>query len=316
MRTNLIPVFVGVFLGGALAAQDAQINARDAFFSAADMVAVNKQGQSKGQKSARAASPAPAKPSTGGTKPDSTRVSGPRPEFASAPSVKDAESHFQFVSQKQSQAPPLGLRYSILKKTSSGLAEVRSDSEFKAGDSIRLSVMGNQKGYLYVIARGASGIWAPLFPHPESSQQSNEIVPGRQYQVPGGAGEYFTFDEQAGEEKLFVLLSTRPVQDIEELIQSVSGKGTALPDRPAAAGRPATMQAKNSFDDRWIDQLRLQVQSRDLVFTKVDKEAASSAEKSAPGVEAEQATYVVNTASLSGTGTGGRVVVDLTLRHK
>jgi len=314
MRTNLIPIFVGVFLCSAsLAAQDARINARDAFFSAADMVAVNKQGQSKSQKSAKAGTAAPAKPATGGTKTDGARVSGPKPELAASPAVKDAEAHFQLVSQKQQAPSALGLRYSILRKTPNGMMEVRSDSEFKAGDSIRLSVMGNQKGYLYVIARGSSGIWSPLFPHPESSQQSNEIVPGRQYQVPGGPGEAFTFDEQAGEEKLFILLSTRPVQDIEELIQSLAGSGPVLPDRPVQASRPATMQAKNDYDDSWIDKLRLQVQSRDLVFTKVDKDAPA-AEKS--GADAEQAVYVVNTAGLTGTGTGGRVVVDLNLRHK
>ncbi|MBI5083282.1 MAG: DUF4384 domain-containing protein [Acidobacteria bacterium] len=316
MRTNLTPFHFGAILTGlavaGLAAQEAQINARDAFFSAADLLAVNKGQPAKGQKTAKAATPA-AKPPSGAAKPDAGRASGPKPELALSAPPKDTEEHFRLVSQKSAQPLPMGLRYSLLKKGSEGVVEVRTDAEFRAGDSIRLSVMGNQKGYLYVIARGTSGVWSPLFPHPESSQQGNEIVPGRAYQVPGGPGEYFTFDEQPGEEnfdeqpgeeKVFIMLSNRPVSDIEELIQSLTGKGPSLPDRPVQAVKPSTMQAASGYDDGWVEKLRAQVQSRDLVFTRVEKEAAQAG---------EQAVYVVNTA---GAASGGRVVVDLSLKHR
>ena len=308
MRTNLTPFHFGAILTGlavaGLAAQEARINARDAFFSAADLLAVNKGQPAKGQKSAKAGTATPVKPPAGAPKPEVGRASGPKPELALSAPPKDTEEHFRLVSQKSAQPLPMGLRYSLLKKSAEGVVEVRTDSEFRAGDSIRLSVMGNQKGYLYVIARGTSGIWSPLFPHPESTQQGNEIVPGRVYQVPGGPGEYFTFDEQAGEEKVFIMLSNRPVGDIEELIQSLTGKGPALPDRPSQAVKPSTVQASSAYDDGWVEKLRAQVQSRDLVFTRVEKEAAQAG---------EQAVYVVNTASAV---SGGRVVVDLSLRHR
>lgn len=301
-----------------LAAQEAQINARDAFFSAADMVAVNKQGQAPAKTSR------PAKTQPVGTKSDPGKASRPKPELAKSqpvqlpPTAATAEAHFRLASESQPEAVrPMGLRYSILKKTASGLMETPADSEFRAGDSIRLSVMGNQKGYLYVIARGSSGVWTPLFPHPESAQQTNEIVPGRIYQVPGGEGEYFTFDEQAGEEKLFVVLSRKPVEDIEEIIGGITGSKAGVPAAPAARPqRPPMEQASLKLDDSWVDRLRAQVASRDLVFTKVAPGAGEAAQTQAPAAAAEQAVYVVNTAGTSSTGDGGRIVVDLVLRHK
>jgi hypothetical protein len=171
--------------------------------------------------------------------------------------------------------------------------------------------MGNRRGYLYVIARGSSGVWSPLFPHPESTQTSNEIVPGRLYQIPGGEGEYFTFDEQPGDERLFLVFSLKPVEDLEELIGGLSGKKPALADRPARPVAPPTLSA-GRYDDTWMEQLRARIQARDLVFTKVDRDTASA--PSPVGSGPESAVYVVN-ASTGGPGEG-RVVAELTLRHR
>ena len=293
------------FLAGA---QEPLINARDAFFSASDMVAVQKKTAAK--KSAKTVPVRRTEPA----RPEGGKSAGPKPELASAPPLREAESYFQKVSLTPENLPPMGLRYSLLKRTPQGLVEVSPETEFHAGDSIRLSVMGNRRGYLYVIARGSSGVWSPLFPHPESSQLSNEIVPGRLYQVPGGEGEYFTFDEQPGEERLFVLFSARPVEDLEELISTLSGKRAPAPDRPARPAMAPTMSASNRYNDAWVDQLRAQVQSRDLVFTKVDKDTAAAPAPVGAGPEA--AVYVVN-ASTAGAGAGaGRVVAELTLRHR
>jgi hypothetical protein len=303
--SGLLAVALAGFLAGA---QEPLINARDAFFSASDMMAVQKKQAPK--RSAKTVPVRRAEPA----RPEGGKSAGPKPELAAAPPLQEAESYFQTVALTPEKLPPMGLRYSLLKRTPQGLVEVGTDSEFRAGDSIRLSVMGNRRGYLYVIARGSSGVWSPLFPHPESSQMSNEIVPGRLYQIPGGEGEYFTFDEQPGEEKLFVLFSARPVEDLEELIGTLSGKRAPAPDRPARPAPAPTLSASARYNDAWVDQLRAQVQSRDLVFTKVDKDTASAAAPVGGGPEA--AVYVVN-ASTAGAAAGpGRVVAELTLRHR
>ncbi|MCX7603409.1 MAG: DUF4384 domain-containing protein [Bryobacteraceae bacterium] len=305
-RTSLSGLLLAALAGFLAGAQEPLINARDAFFSAADMVAVQKKtAAKKAAKTAPARRPEPAR--------EPGKTGGPKPELAAAPPLSQAEAYFQKVSLTPQNQPPLGLRYSLLKRTPQGLVEVSTETEFRAGDSIRLSVMGNRRGYLYVIARGSSGVWSPLFPHPESSQPGNEIVPGRLYQIPGGEGEYFTFDEQPGDERLFLVFSLKPVEDLEELIGGLSGKKPVLPDRPAKAAAPPTLSA-GRYDDAWVEQLRNRIQSRDLVFTKVDKDAASAPSPVGGGPEA--AVYVVN-ASTAGSAAGeGRVVAELTLRHR
>jgi len=232
-----------------------------------------------------------------------------QPEVAKRrPVPQNAEAHFQTVAQKASL--PLGVRYSILKKSDAGLAEVKPDAVFHSGDRIRISVMGNQKGYLYVIARGSSGVWTPLFPHPDSSERQNEIVPGRKYQVPGGPGEYFLFDQQAGGEKVFILLSKTPVTDLDALILSLKPGSRPAALAPPEA-QPTQLEARNRLNDGLVDHLRNEVQARDLVFTRTD---TGPDEAEAAGAPEEKAVYVVNQNSAGKADS--RVVVDLTLSHK
>jgi hypothetical protein len=306
ISTSLSGLLMAALAGFLAGAQEPQINARDAFFSAADMLAVQKKAVAK-----KSAKTAPARRQEPAREPG--RTAGPKPELAAAPSLQNAESWFQQVSLAPQNLPPLGLRYSLLKRTAEGMIEVSPDSEFRAGDSIRLSVMGNRRGYLYVIARGSSGIWSPLFPHPESAQQGNEIVPGRLYQIPGGEGEYFTFDEQPGDERLFLVFSVKPVEDLEELIANLSGGRPPARERPSRPAAPPVMSA-GRYDDAWVAQLRAQVQSRDLVFTKVDKQTSSAPAPVGGGTEA--AVYVVNASTAGASGAAGRVVAELTLRHR
>ncbi len=252
-------------------------DARDMFFSSVEMLDGAKE------------TPA-AKPAAGAVKPTPAakpHVNPVPPKTVKArPSTPDAEAHF--AGQKGTLL--LGLRYSILLKTPAGMTEVRPDRAFKSGDQIRVSVMGNQRGYLYIIGSGTSGTWTPLFPHPKSDQQSNEIVAGRRYQVPGGEDEYFTFTGEAGEEHLFLLLSKTPVADLDEVINGLARRGTLR-----------AVEARNRVDDEMVGQLRGGVQSRDLEFTK-----SSNRE--------EDAVYVVNKGA--GSVTDARVVVDITLNHQ
>src|ERR1700730_13326461 len=114
---------IAVYITALVAAQSSPPDARDMFYSAADMV--------------------------GATNPTEKPPVKPPPAVHHRPVPKDPEAHFQTVSQPAELA--LGLRYSILKKTNSGLAEMKSGTVFHSGDKIRISVMSNQKGYLYVI---------------------------------------------------------------------------------------------------------------------------------------------------------------------
>lgn len=195
---------------------------------------------------------------------------------------------------------PLGLRYSLLKIDRGTGVEVSTDEVFRAGDRIRLSVEANDTGYLYVVTRGSSGIWKVLFPSAEVEGGSNVVERGRRYEIP--SGYTFTFDEQPGAEKLFIVLSRRPEPDLEKLIYSLGQPRPAEDTRPEQAPKVLLAQSTNAIDDALVGKFR--TYARDLIIEKVD--AAS------PGPRAEKATYAVNT-----TGAGdSRVVADVTLQHK
>jgi len=145
------------------------------------------------------------------------------------------------VSYSPGAASPLGLRYSILKREGAESTEVDPDTVFRSGDRIRLRVEANGGGYLYIIHRGSSGVWKPLFPSSEIAGGDNRVQKGKPYEIP--PGYVFTFDEQPGDERLFIVLSRQPEADLEGLIYSLSsgqkpaelaapkrGKGAAGPE--------------------------------------------------------------------------------------
>jgi hypothetical protein len=186
---------------------------------------------------------------------------------------------------------PLGLRYAVLKRDTVGqYNEIDPDTSFHSGDRIRLKVDANTSGYLYVVMRGSSGTWKLLFPSAEVAGGSNHVSKGESRQIPSGERGQFVFDEQAGNEKLFIVLTRQPEPDLDKLIYSMGG--TVTKD----GSRSLVQQA--SLGDDVVSNLRAQVNSRDLVFEKVDS--------------TENAAYVVNPSSAP----DARLVVDIALKHK
>src|SRR4051794_33105451 len=126
---------------------------------------------------------------------------------------------------------PLGLRYALVKVTDGVESEVNPTAAFHSGDMVRVKVEGNRDGYLYVIARGSSGNWKPLFPAPDINGGDNRVAAHANYSLPSNT-QAFSFDEQAGEEKLFIIYSAEPLRDMEGMIPSLSQQGRS--DKPAA----------------------------------------------------------------------------------
>ena len=87
----------------------------------------------------------------------------PRPQPATAP-------------MPATGAPPLGLRYTILKNR-------RRQHPHRSPQRHRLSrrrshpvkSQTNQPGYLYIISQGSSGTWKPMFPSAEVEDGSNHV---------------------------------------------------------------------------------------------------------------------------------------------
>jgi Domain of unknown function (DUF4384) len=196
-----------------------------------------------------------------------------------------------------SASVPLGLRYAVLRRDSRGqYNEVDADTNFHSGDRIRLKVDANTSGYLYVVMQGSSGTWKLLFPSAEVAGGSNLVHKGESRQIPSGERGQFVFDEQAGNEKLFIVLTRQPEPDLDKLIYSMGGTVTKDGTR--------SLVAQASLGDDVVSKLRAQMASRDLVFEKV---ASSSADG-----KFENAAYVVNPS----TAPDARLVVDIALKHK
>jgi hypothetical protein len=195
---------------------------------------------------------------------------------------------------------PLGLRYSVLKREENGkFVEVDPDATFRSGDRIRLHVDTNTPGYLYVVMQGSSGNWRLLFPSSEVEGGSNRIEKGTAQQIPAGDTGQFVFDQQSGTEKLFLVLSRKPEGDLDKLIYSITGGGSA---------GDKTLMAKATVGDDVVNRLRQEVKSRDLVFEKIDE---MSIQTNGSEVKTEKATYVVNPSRTD----DARLVVDVALKH-
>ena len=251
---------------------------------------------------ANPSAPAPPSPAPPSREP----APAPSPQRAPAPTPR-------FENQPQepiliSTREPLGLRYSLLKQVSGGgTVEVDSATVFRSGDRIRLTVATTETAYVYVVTRGSSGKWQVLFPSPEIGKGSNLIPGGVIYPIP--AGHWFAFDEQVGEENLFVMVSRTPEKDLDGLIYQLKESGTE-PAAPGGNEGPLLMAANiPPVDDAVISKLRQEVYARDLVFEKVDD--SPPAESSQP-VRAEKAVYIVNKTGANNS----RVVADIKLQHQ
>jgi len=217
-------------------------------------------------------------------KPAETAKSATKKAPAKPVAAKANETHTLATSV------PLGLRYAVLKRDSGGqFQEIDPDTSFRSGDRIRLKVDANTSGYLYVVMQGSSGTWKLLFPSAEVAGGSNLVRKGESRQIPPGNTGQFVFDEQAGNEKLFIVLTRQPEPDLDKLIYSMGGKPGDPKDR--------SLVAQASVGDNVVSKLRAQVASRDLVFEKDST---------------ENAAYVVNPSSAP----DARLVVDIALKHK
>jgi hypothetical protein len=200
--------------------------------------------------------------------------------------------------------PALALRYSLLKQSNDGdYVEVDPDTVFRSGDRIKVSVEANDAAHLYIVQQGSSKAWNVLFPNDETTQGDNRIERSRRVTIP--AGGRFTFDDQAGTERLFIVLSRTAEPDLEKMIYDLSRKQATPAAAPAEESRPKMMLAQNRIDDSLVSRLRGQLAARDLVFEKVD-------DMPAPTGKREKAMYYAT----QDRSARARIVVDLNLRHQ
>ncbi len=155
---------------------------------------------------------------------------------------------------------PLGLKYALEQEDPSGNGvQVDPDKVFRTGDALRLRLEVNSDSYVYLLSRGASGDGSYLFPQPG---EDNKLKAFHSVQVPAKSGDPLRFDEPAGTETLYIVVSRSPVTGLDHELT------------PAMVAQ--------------------QLQSRDLVRGKVRPT------DTAPKINPEHAVYAVNTSSAPG----------------
>ncbi len=308
----------GMFLAAPAQAQtERQLSAREIFYGgpAAAAQPAKPPAAVKPAAPPQAAKAQPPKPQTVAKKAASqTPKEAPRKvapqQAASMPAsrppaaVQDAKVIPAAYGGSQKNTYPLGVRYAVLQWQEGRLTPAPPDRSYRAGDRIKLQIEVNDSGYLYLIHRGSSGAWRPLFPSPEISGGDNRVERGKVYEIP--PGHVFTFDEQPGEEKIFLVFSRDPETGLEELIYDLSrrGKPVAAPaETPEAPAKVLLAQNRIDIGDPLVNRLRT-AYARDLIIEKIDQTASPAAK--------ENAVYVVNTA----TGDNSRVIADIVLLHR
>jgi hypothetical protein len=259
-----------------------------------------------------AARDAAAKPKTA-AKPAPPPKASPTPQVAvvpRAPSVRspsnaDAASGTSAnIIRASYSSEPLGLRYTLAKKVAGELVDIAPDAVFHSGDHIQVGVEVTEPGYLYVVSQGTSGTWEVLFPSARIGNGDNRIQGGRRYFVPDGT-TFFGFSGKPGIEKMFLIFSRQPEQEMDRLIYSLQGgKREPVSDQEEhKTAHPLLMASLSPIDNRLVDQLRT-TYSRDLIIEKLDEEK--------PGQKPDKSVYVVNPKNGSDT----RVVADIKLVHE
>jgi hypothetical protein len=306
--------FSFVIVCAALHAKSQEVlTPRDAFWSASDLSdlapnpAASKAAANQDQPAA-SVKPTPADITQ--TKP--AKSVAPKSATSSKPPATSPRGAKLIASQGYGVAPhivkfanpaqkPLGLRYALLKVGETGeLSEVLPETVFHSGDKVKISLMANQPGYIYIIQQGSSGSWRPLFPAQGDPPETNRVEAGRIYQLP--AGKSFQFNQQTGNERLFILLSRQAVSDLDHFISTLQQQQTD-PTSPAT-GTPIQIEAANRISDDLVQSLK----SRDLT------EVEDPPQETSDGALGEKAIYVVSKGK--GSSTPSQVFANLVLDHR
>lgn len=180
----------------------------------------------------------------------------PSPPESTTPPAKPANP----PPHKKAPPAPLGLKYSLEQEDPSGNGvQVDPDKVFRTGDALRLRVEVNNDSYVYLLSRGASGDGTYLFPQ---SGEDNKLKAFHSVQVPAMSGDPLRFDEPAGTETLYIVVSRSPITGLDHELTP--------------------------------EMVAQQLQSRDLVRGKVRPA------DTAPKINPEHAVYAVNVSSAPG----------------
>ena len=162
----------------------------------------------------------------------------PKPTASPSPTPKAGGTS----SETTRKGPRLGLGLTLFMRDSTGLA-VRTDPnrEFHKGDHVRVLLETNADGYLYVFNTTNDGQPVMIYPDPELDDAGNYIQAHVPFEIPSSTApeerlRWFTFDQNAGSEKLYFVFTREPLSGVpieDDLVSFCRSDKTKCPWHPS-----------------------------------------------------------------------------------
>lgn len=122
-----------------------------------------------------------------------------------------------------------GFRTSILLRTGDPqkpaeckFQEVSEAHEFHKGDHFRVRVQANVTGYLYLVSADSQGGLKLLYPDAKGADATSRMNRMDSRWIP--ASDWFVFDDNTGNERLYLFMSAKPMKEMERLISNAGRK--------------------------------------------------------------------------------------------
>jgi hypothetical protein len=187
-------------------------------------------------------------------------ASVPRAQGAQSPTARDLYTGYDGGQQGR---PGVKVSVRLLRDGRERPASV--DEQFYSGDRIKLALETNFNGYVAVINIGPTGNKRLLYP-----EEDDAIFPAGGATLPPADDKWIVFDDNAGEEKVVLILSATPLGlSPQRPDPPAAPPGLSQQPAPGSTGGLADVQgaqnAMNELSTRAINRGRDKSLSRDLL---------------------------------------------------
>lgn len=160
--------------------------------------------------------PTPRKPRQSAGKGTGAKVSppppAPPPSQGTSAAANGEAPPVQGAALTPAGARPLALGYTLYRRESGRLVVTDARREFREGDRMLISLETNADAYVYVFNTTNGAAPVMLFPYAGVAGGANRVTAHRRDLVPP-ASEY-EFDNQPGTERIYVVVSRRPLEAV------------------------------------------------------------------------------------------------------
>jgi hypothetical protein len=183
------------------------------------------------------------RPRPTGTSSGTTASASVKVTTTSGPTTPAASNDGSKTNAVTKSGQRLGLGLTLFTRDVNGLSvRVDPSHEFHRGDRVRVLLETNSDGYLYIFNTTNNGQPVMIYPSPELDEAGNFIRSHVPFEIPSSAAmeerlRWFTFDENAGTERLYFVFSRDPLPGVpieDDLIAYCRENGKACPWKPSA----------------------------------------------------------------------------------